>query len=115
MEIIYNGRQNSIDMGVILGKTPVSAPNPLNSTNRLRLLVVDQDGTQTTFDSQANPTYFDTSKRKMVNGVMVNVVSLRLGTAGLAVGKYEMTLTIFDATYTSGVAVGQFMAEVRAS
>ncbi len=115
MEIIYNGRQNSIDMGISLNKKPVSAPNPLNDTNRIRLLVVDRDGTETTFDSQANPTFFDTSKRRMVNGVMVNVVSLRLGGAGLAVGQYDMTLTIFDATYTTGVAVGRFVAEVRPS
>jgi hypothetical protein len=115
MEIIYTGRQNSIDFGILLNKKPVSAPNPLNATNRLRLLVVDKDGDQTVFDSQANPAYFATSKRRMVNGQMVNVATLILGAAGLAVGQYEMTLTVFDATYTTGVAVGQFSAEVRAS
>ena len=115
MEIIYTDRQNTIDLGILLNKQPQSAPSPLNATNRLRLRVVDKDGDETIFDSQANPTYFSTSKRRMVNGQMMNVVSLTLGAAGLVNGIYDMTLTMFDATYTTGVAVGQFRAEVRPS
>jgi hypothetical protein len=115
MEIIYIGRQNTIDFGITLNKVAVSAPNPLGATNKIRLLVTDKDGDETVFDSTNNPTYFDTSKRKMVNGQVVNLVTLKLGQAGLAVGTYDMTLTIFDVVYTTGVAICQFRAEVRAS
>jgi hypothetical protein len=82
MEIIYTSRQNSIDFGLALNGVSFSAPNPLNTTNKMRLLVVDSSGVQTVFDSIANPTYFDTSKRKMVLGKTVNLASLLLGFAG---------------------------------
>jgi hypothetical protein len=36
-----------------------------------------------------------------------------VGFAGLAEGTYRMTLTIYDPTYTNGVVVGEFQAEVR--
>lgn len=115
MEVIYTGRQNSIDFGIALNGKSLSAPNPLNSTNKMRLMVEDSTGTQTIFDSLATPAYFSTAKRRAVLGQTVNLATLLLGFAGLAEGVYRMTLTMFDASYTNGVVVGEFQAEVRPS
>jgi hypothetical protein len=81
----------------------------------MRLLVTDRNGDAVVYDSITNPTYFDTSKRKMVLGKVVNLATLNLGGAGLAEGLYDVALTIYDASYPSGVVVGEFQAEVRPS
>ncbi len=115
MEVIYTGRQNTIDFGLALNNVSFSAPTPLNVTNKIRLLVSDRAGVKTTFDSVNNPTMFSVAKRRMVLGKTVNLVTLTLGFAGLAEGPYNMTLTVYDPTFTSGVVVGEFQAEVRPS
>lgn len=112
MQVIWTGRQNTIDLALELDDEPTDAPAALDATNKLRLRLEDKDGTVTTFDTQANPAYFAILQR-YVKGSLLRVFALALGSAGLAEGDYDCVLTMYDATHTTGLVIHQFRAQVR--
>ncbi len=116
MDIVYIGRTNTIQKAILnsLGKY-VDAPENLEGSNKVRLLLVDKDGVQTAFDSAANAAYFSTAARVDIGGAQVRPVTLKLGNAGLAKGEYEATMSIFTELYPLGLTVGDFRISVRNS
>jgi len=112
METIWNGRTNSIEIVPTVDGIAVSAPAALDTVNKLRLRLEDKAGTVTPYDSQSNPTYFGITQR-YVDGSLLRVFSLILGSAGLAAGDYSCVLTMYDSVNTAGVVIAEFRAQVR--
>lgn len=114
METVWLGRQNAIEMVLRADGVPFNAPNPLNSANKLRLLCTnDQTEVETALDSVGTPALFSTSTIRQVDGQNVRVVTLLLGASALVAGEYDCVLTVYDATYTTGLVVGEFKLSVR--
>lgn len=100
-EVCYNGRSNAIDLLLQDDSSGTLAASDLSAVSRFLLIVGS-----TTLDSAVNPAYFDAS----AGG---GVLSLKLGGAGLATGRYTATLVLYDATNTDGIEWSPFDIIVR--
>lgn len=116
MDVVWIGRDNPIDKAM---QTPegayVNAPSALNATDKLRLWLEDNDGNETVYDSQTNPTYFSVATTRNIEGQSVRLISLILGQTGLGKGEYNAVLTLYSATYPQGLVIGEFRISVRES
>jgi len=95
--IVYNGRDNTIDLQL----TEEGAGHSLSAVMRMVL-----KGDTVTVDSAAHPTAFDwtTDPGKLV---------LALGGAGLATGTYLMQLVIYSADYPDGLVWGDEFMRIK--
>ena len=64
------------------------------------------------YDSVAFPTLFDTSVLRNIGGYTVRILRLSLGGSALPIGEYEMTVSVFDSTFTIGLVVGSVRIKV---
>lgn len=90
-EIVYRNRDNAIDLRLSSDGVAITH----TSITRCQVLV----GT-TLIDSQTTPTAFDLTQ--------ADRISLKLGSSGLAVGRYPATLYVFDASHANGLVWGDF-------
>lgn len=107
MESVFLGRQNTIDLAIVVDRIPRSAPYPLTGFNKVSLRLVDEANVVTTYDSISFPTFFDTSVTRNVGGYTVRILRLSLGGSALPLGEYEMAVSVFDSTFVQGIVVGK--------
>jgi hypothetical protein len=97
-EIVYLGRDNTIDLQLLVDGQPADLLN----TTRMTLEIGD-----TLVDSDLSPSAFDWQQG---NGKLV----LKLGGENLTPGTYMATLTVYNETAPNGIVWGSFPVQVRA-
>ena len=108
-EVIYSGKDNSIDLALMEDKVPVTAAGK----TRWTLNAMPKDGSGATLlDSDVNPAYFATESRE-VAGKTIDIVRVKIGTAGLSIGNYTGELTAYDVVNTNGLVYGEFPFVVK--
>lgn len=89
---VYTDRNGAIPLGIVVAGRPYDP----RRGGLLQCVVTHEDGTVTTFDSDANPDVFDLRTKTRVRGVYLPVVNLRLGAEGLALGAYTVNFIVTD-------------------
>lgn len=99
---IYLNRDNVITFGLLEDKEPVDA----RTATRVVLQFKPNDGgAVVSIDSDTVPTLFDFTTTQQFSGEVTGVVKLQLGAmAGVPVGKYQMTMVVYDPVNTTGIA-----------
>lgn len=107
---IYLNRDNVITFGLLEDSAPVDA----RITTRVVLQFKPTDGgSVVSIDSDTVPTLFDFTDTMEFSGEVTGVLKLHLGdVAGVVVGKYHMTIIVYDATNTDGIAWANVNAQV---
>lgn len=116
MDTVYLNRNNTIDKAIrVDGGSYISAPYPLDATSKVRLLLIDKDGTETALQSDDAQPYVSTEHTREKDGYTIRVVTIALGLRDppLAEGQYDAILSIFSAQYPQGLVVGEFKIQVR--
>lgn len=107
---IYLNRDNVLTFGLLEDKAPVDA------TVLTRVVVQfkpKQSGAVVSIDSNTVPTLFDFTTSEEFSGEFTGVLKLMLGAmAGVPVGKYKMTVVLYDPVNTAGIAWAELDAQV---
>lgn len=109
-EIIWLGRDNSIDLAFVADGLPVSA----DAMTRwyLKLTPVG-GGTPLEFDSNTDPALFDNTETRTVRGQDVKILKVVLGGESIPAGRYVARLVAYDASHPAGLVWGEFLTEVK--
>lgn len=81
-ETVYTNKANTIDL--VLKNNGVALPDHTVITR----VLLEFDQGQAAIDSQTDPAYFDLTN--------TDRIVLKLSQAGLAAGRYEMTVNVYD-------------------
>lgn len=93
-ELIYSGRDNTIDLVLTADKVPVD----LAAVTRVTVAVG-----ATTVDSALNPSAFQWPVSRTLNGKPVTAMLLKFGAVGLTAGDYRGRLTVYDIDHPNGL------------
>ena len=99
---IYLNRDNVLTFGLLEDKAPVDA-------TLLTRVICQFDpkgsGSVVSIDSDTVPALFDFTTSKQFSGEVTGVLKLMLGAmTGVVVGKYKMTIVLYDPANTAGIA-----------
>jgi hypothetical protein len=107
---IYLNRNNVLTFGLLEDRTPVDVRSATRVILQFRSLA---DDSVVSIDSNTVPALFDLTSTKQFSGEVTGVLKLKLGgVAGVAVGKYLMTIVVYDAINTGGIAWAAMNAQV---
>lgn len=95
-ETVYLGRDNAIELRLTSDGVAITH----TSITRVQLQIG-----ATLLDSQAQPTFFDFTA--------ADRLKLKLGSAGLAVGRKTATLIIYDALHANGLVWADLVLNVK--
>jgi len=111
MELVYKGRNNTIDLGLIINGKAENANVPTRYILDLKNVDTDAD---LVFDSDITAAIFDTTTKKRVHGQKVYILLLVLGQeATLGVGTWDANLISYDPANLLGVNWPEFRLEVK--
>lgn len=107
---IYLSRDNVIKLGLLNNSVPIDA----TVLTRVILQFKPKDvGSVVSIDSNTVPTLFDFTTSQQFSGVVTGVLKLILGAmTGVPVGKYTMTVVLYDPVNTNGIAWSKIDAQV---
>ena len=107
---IYLNRDNTITLGLLNDRIPVDA------TNLTRVILQfdpKSGGSVVAIDSNAVPSLFDFTTSEDFSGENTGVLKLMLGAmAGVIVGKYKVSVVLYDPVNTAGIVWGEVDAQV---
>lgn len=107
---IYLNRDNVLTFGLLEDKIPVSA---LSVTRVVLQFKPKQSGAVVSIDSDIVGALFDFTTSQQFSGEVTGVLKLMLGAmAGVVVGKYKMTVVLYDPVNTDGIAWAELDAQV---
>jgi len=107
---IYLNRDNVITFGLLEDRQPIDATILTRVVLQFKPKV---SGSTVTIDSGSVPALFDFTTTQEFSGEVTGVLKLLLGAmVGVVVGKYTMTVVVYDAVNTSGVVWGEVNAQV---
>ena len=107
---IYLNRDNVLTFGMLEDSAPVDARN---FTRVVLQFKPTSGGSVVSIDSNTVPGLFDWTVAQEFSGTITGVLKLTLGAmAGVAVGKYRMTIVAYDAVNTDGIAWAKVNAQV---
>jgi hypothetical protein len=112
-DVIYLGRDNSIDVALMVKNVPYDA---INEDRFIFKLTPTKGGSATVIDSASGggDAYFDNSEEREVGGYTINVVKLKMGGAPISKGRYIGELTTFQTgVHDNGIVWGEFPVEAR--
>jgi len=93
-EIVYSGRDNTVDLVLVADKLPVDI-TPITR------VTIDVGGT--IVDSDATPGAFVWPVDRELDGRPVKALLLKLGGVGLATGDYRAELVVYDTDHPAGL------------
>ena len=108
---IYLNRNNVVTFGLLDDKIPID----VNAVLTRVVLQFDPKigGSVVTIDSDTVPTLFDFTTSQQFSGQLIGVLKLTLGAmAGVVVGKYKMSVVVYDAVNILGIVWGEIDAQV---
>ena len=111
MEFIYNGRDNTIDLGLVLDGDPVEASVP----TKWLFVLEDSAGVKITKDSTIETTAFDVTQKERVSGEVVSILILKMGQEGIPAGRYTGVVTSIDPANLNGINWPSFPVTVVAA
>jgi hypothetical protein len=107
---IYLNRDNVLTFGMLEDSAPVDARN---FTRVILQFKPASGGAVVSIDSNTVPALFDWTDTQEFSGLITGVLKLMLGAmAGVAVGKYRMTIVAYDAVNTDGITWAKVNAQV---
>ena len=107
---IYLNRNNVLTFGLLEDSIPVDVRSATRVVLQFRSLA---DDSVVAIDSNTVPALFDLTSTEQFSGEVTGVLKLKLGSvAGVAVGKYTMTIVVYDVANTSGIAWAVMRAQV---
>ena len=107
---IYLNRDNVLTFGLLEDKIPVSA---LSVTRVVLQFKPKQSGAVVSIDSDIVGALFDFTTSQQFSGEVTGVLKLILGAmAGVVVGRYKMTVVLYDPVNTDGIAWAELDAQV---
>ena len=107
---IYLNRDNVLTFGLLEDKSPVDATA---ITRVILQFKPKQSGSVVAIDSNTVPALFDFTTSQEFSGEVPGVLKLILGAmAGVVVGRYKMTIVLYDPVNTTGIAWAELDAQV---
>jgi len=107
---IYLNRDNVLTFGLLEDKAPVNA---ILLTRVVLQFKPKESGAVVTIDSGVVPALFDFTTSQEFSGEVIGVLKLMLGAmAGVVVGKYKMTVVLYDVVNVAGIAWAELDAQV---
>lgn len=99
---IYLNRDNVLTFGLLEDKQPFDATI---ITRVVLQFKPKQSGAVVSIDSAVVPLLFDFTTTQEFSGEITGVLKLMLGAmAGVVIGKYKMTIVLYDVVNTAGIA-----------